>query len=770
MSSVIKKIDAGDVHKICSGQVVLSLAVAVKELVENALDAGATLIEIRLKEYGKETVEVIDNGSGILPANYEVLALKHCTSKISEFADLATVGTFGFRGEALSSLCALSDLVVVTRHASQSVGTKLTFDTRGILQCQEACAREVGTSVSLSRLFYTLPVRYKEFQRNLKKEYNKFIQMLQGYCLISTNVKLLCYNQTSSSRGRQLVLSAGPNSSIKDNILNVFGSKQLQNIVEIVHKDSVVNGDNFEDEDTGVVYDTDVMKMFRITGYISRCNHGCGRGSNDRQFYFINNRPCDHPKLARVVNETYHLYNRHQQPFVVLCVSMDHGCVDVNVTPDKRQILIQQERALLALIKMILKEIFEPMQSEYELQSVDTPNASHDASITLPNDEDKRDPVISNSKTEITKLSGLKRSFSYHGAQQGSPSTATTGTPKKCHISKQKSLNDFGIRLKSNLTTSSIHDSNGHQNGVKRTHIGESPQIYGQDSSVTSFSGRDKQSLSHLDVSTSSSHCIEVDNVQQYCRDDNGRHQVVKFDTNLVKQRLQHGYKHNTIHGNTRIHGFRAKITPDSNEDAVVELRREIKKEMFPQMQIIGQFNLGFIICKLDNDIFIVDQHASDEKYNFERLQRDTVLKHQKLIQPLPLELTAVNEDILLDNIDIFKRNGFEFSIDQQAPPTKRVKLIGHSVSKDWSLGPSDVDELIFMLSDAPGQMCRPSRVSAMFASRACRSSIMIGTSLNTSEMKKILTHMGETEQPWNCPHGRPTMRHLVDLSLLDTS
>ena len=106
-SPTVRAIDSRSVHQICSGQVVVTLSTAMKELVENSLDAGATNIEIRLKNYGADCIEVIDNGSGVLPENFAALALKHHTSKLNVFSDLVGVETFGFRGEALSSLCAL---------------------------------------------------------------------------------------------------------------------------------------------------------------------------------------------------------------------------------------------------------------------------------------------------------------------------------------------------------------------------------------------------------------------------------------------------------------------------------------------------------------------------------------------------------------------------------------------------------------------------------------------------------------------------------------
>lgn len=187
-------------------------------------------------------------------------------------------------------------------------------------------------------------------------------------------------------------------------------------------------------------------------------------------------------------------------------------------------------------------------------------------------------------------------------------------------------------------------------------------------------------------------------------------------------------------------------------------------------MEILGQFNLGFIIARFGSDLFIIDQHATDEKYNFETLQATCTIQNQRLIAPQQLELTAANETVLLDNLEIFLKNGFEFKIDEEKPMGQRVSLISMPHSRGWEFGRDDIDELIFMLSDSPGVMCRPTRVRAMFASRACRKSIMIGTALTKAQMQKLVCHMGEIDQPWNCPHGRPTMRHLINLDMVTGS
>lgn len=178
-------IDANSVHRICSGQVVVDLATAVKELVENSLDAGSTQIEVRLREYGSEMIEVSDNGRGIAEGDFEGIARKHCTSKLREFSDLPDVTTFGFRGEALSSLCALAELSVVTRQEKDTSATRLSYDTNGDIAARNACARERGTTVTVQRLFYALPVRFKQLRKNLKREYARLVQARLNPCHVS---------------------------------------------------------------------------------------------------------------------------------------------------------------------------------------------------------------------------------------------------------------------------------------------------------------------------------------------------------------------------------------------------------------------------------------------------------------------------------------------------------------------------------------------------------------------------------------------------------
>ncbi|NXK34937.1 PMS2 endonuclease, partial [Piprites chloris] len=856
-AAAIRPIDRKSVHRICSGQVVLNLGTAVKELVENSLDAGATNIDVKLKDHGAELIEVSDNGDGVEEENFEGLTLKHYTSKIQDFSDLVHVETFGFRGEALSSLCALSDVTIFTCHKSAKVGTRLVFDHNGKITQRAPLPRQQGTTVSVQQLFYTLPVRHKEFQRNIKKEYAKMVQLLQAYCIVSKGVRINCTNQVGQGR-KSCVISTAGSPSLKENIGAVFGQKQLQSLIPFVQlppSEAVC-------EEYGLNPADMPPNLYRITGFISRCDHGVGRSATDRQFFFINQRPCDPAKVVKIVNEVYHLHNKHQYPFVVLNIGVDSECVDINVTPDKRQILLQEEKFLLAILKTSLMEMFGSDVNKLTVNQKLLDIAGN-LKKTLPEEtEETQVEMLSDSETEspgregkrTMTLARLRESFSLHQTpecnfqspkklkqQHRSPrqmlldSTVSTGKtqkavltkePEGCHKkdSKGSILSRYLRKLEDNSDSGfcSISESDaGCSTPEAGSCINSESAIHSEEEFCSKEEQLQNDCLKTAGCSEKSLDCdvqvlgtepkfdqdwtdqskfsqeansssprvkrFKSRNFKSKAKDlEAGKYPEVKntcvdvlvevkkkivpleFSMKVlgekVKKVIQQQQKRTETENYRR---FKAKISPGDNKVAEDELRKEISKEMFAKMEIIGQFNLGFIITKLNSDLFIIDQHATDEKYNFEMLQQHTVLQGQKLIVPQNLNLTAVNETVLIENLEIFKKNGFDFVVDENAPVTQRVKLVSLPTSKNWTFGPQDIDELIFMLSDCPGVMCRPSRVRQMFASRACRKSVMIGTALNVQEMRKLITHMGEIEHPWNCPHGRPTMRHVVSLDLI---
>lgn len=208
---------------------------------------------------------------------------------------------------------------------------------------------------------------------------------------------------------------------------------------------------------------------------------------------------------------------------------------------------------------------------------------------------------------------------------------------------------------------------------------------------------------------------------------------------------------------------------------AEAALSRSITKADFARMRILGQFNRGFIIAALpsgtegEEDLYIIDQHASDEKYNFETLQRSHRIQAQALLAPKLLQLSAGDEITLLEHRDAVERNGFELRYDPDAAPGRRVRLCAVPVSRDTVFDESDLAELIHRINDGHDNP-RTSKARAMFAMRACRRSVMIGTALAKPKMEQLVRNMGTIDQPWNCPHGRPTMRHLTTVDPSDQS
>ncbi|XP_055148299.1 mismatch repair endonuclease PMS2 isoform X15 [Symphalangus syndactylus] len=743
----------------------------------------------------------------------------------------------------------LNDVTISTCHASAKVGTRLVFDHNGKIIQKTPYPRPRGTTVSVQQLFSTLPVRHKEFQRNIKKEYAKMVQVLNAYCIISAGIRVSCTNQLGQGK-RQPVVCTGGSPSIKENIGSVFGQKQLQSLIPFVQlppSDSVC-------EEYGLSCSDALHNLFYISGFISQCMHGVGRSSTDRQFFFINRRPCDPAKVSRLVNEVYHMYNRHQYPFVVLNISVDSECVDINVTPDKRQILLQEEKLLLAVLKTSLIGMFDSDVNKLNVSQQPLLDIEgnlikmHAADLEKPlvEKQDHSPSLRTREEKRDMSISRLREAFSLHHTTENKPNSPKTPEPRRSRLGQERampssstsdaisdrgvlrpqkeaasssqgpsdptdreevekdsghgstsvdsegfSIPDTGSHCSSECAASSPEDRGSQEHGDSQEKAPETDDSFSdvdchsnqEDTGCkfrvlpqpTNLASPNTKRFKKEEILSSSDIRQKLVNTQNVSASQVDvavkiNKKVVPLDfsmSSLAKRIKQLHHEAQQSEGEQNYRKFRAKICPGENQAAEDELRKEISKTMFAEMEIIGQFNLGFIITKLNEDIFIVDQHATDEKYNFEMLQQHTVLQGQRLIAPQTLNLTAVNEAILIENLEIFRKNGFDFVIDENAPVTERAKLISLPTSKNWTFGPQDIDELIFMLSDSPGVMCRPSRVKQMFASRACRKSVMIGTALNTSEMKKLITHMGEMDHPWNCPHGRPTMRHIANLGVI---
>lgn len=885
-SSIIKPINKAVVHRICAGQVILDLSSAVKELVENSLDAGATSIEIALKDYGKEWFQVIDNGCGICPNNFKVLALKHHTSKLSDFPDLQSLTTFGFRGEALSSLCALGSLTVETRTKNEPIATHLTFDHSGLLVAERKTARQIGTTVTVKKIFSNLPVRSKEFGRNIRKEYGKLVSLLNAYALIAKGVRFICTN-TTGKNARSAVLKTQGSGSLKDNIVTVFGMNTLSCLEPVT---------------------LCISDSCKVEGFLSKPGQGSGRNLGDRQYFFVNGRPVDMPKVSKLVNEVYKGANSRQYPIAILDFTVPSREYDVNVTPDKRKIFFSEESCLLHALREGFQQIYSPTSARYSVNEPEQPAVGEDCvelcsshckslimdgitsqeelntecnNASVPQEEWKEkddnnsyivsEPVpddrcfhveerlnIENNRSALGKdltlrahgtlKADISRRQTMHS--NGSMPDQAAFVFKKVDngVTSNKSSYNNSSHVQSTLNKFVTINKRKHDN-ISRT-LSEVPVLRNQShhcrpktvSSEThdliirpslhhDGTHRSEHLISSLGNSSVREPEMELDQVKeaslvdaasiapcstdlihisehvsvsdrQFCSSNSRKSSDQKLCSNLqfsfqdlqIKREKKlfmlqsSNYRCQKVNVKRCYSAANLKFSELEIEEqkeralyaATTELERLFKKEDFSRMKVIGQFNLGFIIGKLDQDLFIVDQHAADEKYNYERLSQSTILNQQPLLRPLRLELSPQEEIVVSMQMDIIRKNGFTLEEDPNALPGCRYKLKAVPFSRNIVFGIEDVKELISTLADDQGDcsitgsykldtsdsICPP-RVRAMLASRACRSSIMIGDPLGRNEMQKILGHLAELKSPWNCPHGRPTMRHLVDLTTI---
>lgn len=908
------------------------------------------------------------------------LALKHYTSKLSSYSDISSLRTFGFRGEALSSLCAVSDFRITTAQASQAPkASRLELEPSGKLKSVTVVAGQKGTTASVENLFRRLPVRRRELEKNAKREYGKLVTLLQAYACISTDVRFSVKSQMAKGKN-VVVFATHGNATTRENISNIYGAKTVSALVplalELAYKPSFparrYNGQS-----------DDASNEIVVRGHISKPVFGEGRQTPDRQMLFVNNRPCGLPQIAKAFNEVYKSFNVSQSPFIFANFEMDTGAYDVNVSPDKRTILLHDAGALIESLKEKLAALFEnieqtvpqsqPLGRQQSLMksiSASQPTRTSSLGVEIntqavtsdidPQDNNEDDP---NPSTAISRRFGkfrespqsssahetpnvsqgpaatdlnaenlnvspaVAKDFSPHSpGQESVPSSPPipslsqsptrhppgpvqsafdrmrptrpppemaeitvggqtvqsrldrfTSKRKPDHLSasdqqqrpkRQASLSMMQKMIRNSLSNfqapgsqlewlnererhrsgqeddeeiedvqendsmhedddgddgaamdednESAHDDeieSEHQssdNGIESLHIqsdnlsGDGTDLKGGESKTEERRRNDAKTAAFLRAADLN---MSLQYEEQTSRAERGFNRQAPKDSTLglvctinasldnVKaemealQRAMRRHRHRPQANST--YSMDEDHLNENEEQAENRLSLTVTKDDFSKMSVVGQFNLGFILAVRlgqlkkngswgKDELFIIDQHASDEKFNFERLQAETVVQNQRLVQPKRLDLTAVEEETIIDNKPLLEKNGFVVDVDLSGdePIGNRCKLVSLPLSKEVVFGLQDLEELLVLLSETPATqqipsndstlsnyIPRPSKVRNMFAMRACRSSIMIGRPLSQKQMETVIQHMGAIDKPWNCPHGRPTMRHLITLN-----
>jgi DNA mismatch repair protein MutL len=311
-------------NQIAAGEVIQRPASVVKELVENAIDAGATSITINIKDSGRTLIQVIDNGKGMSPTDARMSFERHATSKIREANDLFAIRTMGFRGEALASIAGVADVEVRTRPHGEELGTFIHI-LGSAIQKQEADQCAEGTNFSVKNIFFNIPARRK-FLKSNSSELKYIITEVQRVALANPELAIELYHNSS-------VIYNLPSENIRKRIVSLFGKNINQTLIPVDTTTSVIN----------------------ISGFIGQPKYA--KKTLGEQFFFVNGRFMKHPFFNRAVQQAYdRILPPETFPSYFLYFEVDPATIDINIHPTKTEIKFEDERSAWHIIQASVRE------------------------------------------------------------------------------------------------------------------------------------------------------------------------------------------------------------------------------------------------------------------------------------------------------------------------------------------------------------------------------------------------------------------------------
>ena len=324
MNDVIHLLPDSVANQIAAGEVVQRPASVVKELVENAIDAGAGKVQVVVTDGGRTLIQVIDDGKGMSETDARLAFERHATSKIASAEDLFALSTMGFRGEALASIVAVAQVELVTRRADDELGTCIVMGGSK-LEAQEPIAAPVGSNFKVKNLFYNIPARRK-FLKSVQTELNNIVTEFERVALVNCNIEF-----TLSHNGNEII--SLPPSSFRQRIVNLFGKKINAHLIEVEVESSLIN----------------------IRGFVGAPESAKKKGA--LQYFFVNGRYMRHPYFAKAVAEAYgEIVPQGEQVPFFLCFDVDPSRIDVNIHPTKTEIKFEDESSLWKIISAAVKE------------------------------------------------------------------------------------------------------------------------------------------------------------------------------------------------------------------------------------------------------------------------------------------------------------------------------------------------------------------------------------------------------------------------------
>lgn len=641
--TAIQILDSATIDKIAAGEVVERPSSVVKELVENALDACADAITVEIKEGGITFIRVTDNGSGIDSSQIRNAFMRHATSKIRSAEDLTHVVSLGFRGEALSSICAVAQVELITKTKDNLTGVRYVCEGAVEKECSEIGA-PTGTTVLVKNLFFNTPVRRK-FLKQPMTEGGYIIDLMEHMALSrpDTAFKLMVNGQVK--------FHTSGNGSLKEVIYRIYGKETTSQLLP------------FEKETKGI----------KVEGYLGKPI--LNRSNRNFENYYINSRYIKSSLIAKALEDGYSNYlMQHKFPFTVLHFTIDTEMVDVNVHPTKMDVRFTGGNYLYDFVassvaaalqqREMIPEALLSEEKEEETQKIKVPEP-------FEQQRTRQFQVMEEQRYEAVR-SPSRDIFIREAAEES----------MKAMADKTSSDDDFFVQIPARVADSTP---------TLRTEMPVEPAAPG-----TAMPANAEQTEQAPAVKTEPPKQLDL------------------FDEKMLT------------------------------------------KENRPRYRILGQIFDTYWLIAFTDKLFIVDQHAAHEKVKYERLMKhyhEKDIVTQALNPPIVVTLSAKEESTFLSCKDVFAGLGFEiedFGGREYALRGVPVDLYGQeektlflSVLDEMSEGPLHKDLTV---------------VEEKLATMACKSAVKGNHSFSFAEMEALIDELLTLDNPYNCPHGRPTI------------
>ena len=658
----IQVLDPVTVDQIAAGEVIERPASVVKELVENAIDAGASAVVVEIKEGGISYMRIADNGCGISREDVPAAFLRHSTSKIRTVDDLVHIGSLGFRGEALSSIAAVSQVELVTKTADQTFGTRYRIAGGKEEGIEDAGAKD-GTTFIIRQLFYNTPARRK-FLKTPMTEASHVGDLMTRMALSHPEVSFQFINN-----GQTKLHTAG-NGKLRDVIYHVYGREIASNLLR-------------------AEYETLGLK---ITGFLGKPL--ISRGNRNFENYYINGRYVKSSIIAKAIEDGYKDFTmQHKYPFVVLHMEIDTENIDVNVHPTKMELRFNRQQEVYNAVYAAVDEGLHREELIPQVE-VNVPKAQELPPVTISKKEEVP-PVTISKKEEVPPVTVSKK-------EELPPVTI----PKKKELppKEERDLNYFMEKMKERVTA--YHNQNSSAEVKDREKIFK-PQIQAD----------------------------RIREAVQYAK-----------KTELSKSESP-------------------KPEPSKSEPSKAEPPKQmnlfeerlLSEQARARHKIIGQVFDTYWLVEFQDQLYIIDQHAAHERVLYEQTLKGMKTREftsQMISPPILLNLGMQEAQLLNEYMDQFTRIGFE--IEEFGQDTYAVRAVPDNL---FSLAKKDLlIEMLDSLSDELNRTMTAELIDEKVASMSCKAAVKGNMKLSAAEADALIGELLTLDNPYHCPHGRPTI------------